>query len=95
MNVYMSGTLVRSIAHFVNVQGADADPTTTTAKYRAGVGSIQTPAPVHDGLGFFHVDIDTTGWAGPENLLYTCQWQGTGAVIAIGPDYFEVEPPAL
>ena len=91
----MSGSLVRSSAVFTNIAGTPTDPTTTTAKYRAGVGATQNPAPVHDGAGLFHVDIDTTGWAGPENLLYTCQWQGTGAVIAIGPDYFEVEPPAL
>jgi len=96
MNTYIAGSLVRTIANFINSAGAAANPTNVTLKYRAGAGSVTTiPGPDNDGTGTYHWDIDTTGWDGPNNLLYTCQWTGTGAVQAIGIDYFEVEPPAL
>lgn len=95
-NVYMSGTRVRSIAEFTDFDGQLADPDTREFKYRPGAGVIQTNAnPTRLSLGTFYVDVDTSGWDGPDNLLYTCQWKGTGLVQAIGPDYFEVEPPAL
>jgi hypothetical protein len=96
MNVYMSGTRVRSIASFVSADGVAADPTTTTFKYQAGTQAVTTiTTPIHDGTGAFHYDIDTTGWAGPDNVLYKCEWIGTGNVQAISTDYFQVEAPAL
>ena len=96
MNTYMSGARVRSLASFVNVSGVATDPTTVTFKYRAGAGSVQTiSSPSHDSTGAYHFDIDTSGWTGPDNTLYTCEWIGTGTVQAINTDYFEVEPPAL
>ncbi len=96
MNKYMSGTRVRSIATFTNFAGVAADPDTITFKFRAGAGATTTDAaPTRDATGVYHRDIDTTGWAGPDDLLYTCQWSGTGAVVAIEADYFEVEPTAL
>lgn len=90
-NVYFAGALVRSVATFLNAAGAPTNPTTTTFKYRAASGSIQTPGPVNDSPGIFHCDIDTTGWTGPGLELYTCEWIGTGAVQAPGIDYFNVE----
>lgn len=96
MNVYVSGTLVRSSAQFVNTIGAPTNPTTVTFKYRAGAGSVTTVnAPPNDGAGAYHFDIDTTGWTGPDILTYTLQWQGTGAVVAIDDDFFGVKPPSL
>ncbi len=99
MNVYLTGSLVRSTARFVDVNGNPKDPTTTTLKYRAASGSTVTiTSPVHDGgtdSGTFHFDIDTTGWNGPGNELYTCQWVGAGNVQAPGLDYFQVEPLPL
>ena len=96
MNIYISGTLVRSSAQFVNTSGAPANPTTTTFKYRPGAGSVTTvPSPTNDGAGAFHFDIDTTGWSGPDIQTYTCQWQGTGAVVAIEDDFFGVKAPSL
>lgn len=95
MNVYLTGSLVRTTATFTNIAGQLADPTTTTLKYRAASGATQTPTPVHDSTGIFHFDIDTTGWAGPGLELYTIQWVGTGAVQAPGIDYFQVEPLPL
>ena len=96
MNIYKSGTLVRTSAQFVNTSGAAANPTATTLKYRAGIGAVQTvSSPPNDGAGAFHFDIDTTGWAGPDIQTYVCQWQGTGAVVALDDDFFGVQAPAL
>ena len=95
-NIYISGSVVRSVATFRDINGVLTNPTATTFKYRSGVGSTQViNAPVNDEEGIFHYDMDTTGWAGPDLLLYTCQWSGTGTVQAIEPDYFNVEAPAL
>jgi hypothetical protein len=96
MNLYTSGSMVRSSAAFVNTAGVPTNPTTITFKYRAGAGSVNTiVGPTNDGPGAYHYDIDTTGWAGPDTQLVTCQWQGTGAVVAIDDDYFGVTAPAL
>jgi hypothetical protein len=95
MNVYTSGSLVRSSAFFVNAAGAPADPTTTVFKYRPGTGAVQTVSPTRDGAGAFHFDMDTTGWAGPDIQTWTCQWAGTGAVQAIGDDNFGVKASSL
>jgi len=100
MNVYMSGSLVESLAAFVNAAGSPADPTTITFKFRPGSGAITTivypdARIVRDGTGAYHSNVDTTGWAGPGNLLYTTEWIGTGNVQAPGADYWEVEPLAL
>lgn len=95
MNKYMSGTRVRSIAVFTDVNGAAKDPTAVEIKYRIGVAAPVVPAATKDGVGVYHYDIDTTGWAGPDVVLCACQWKGTGDVVAIDVDYFEIEPPAL
>jgi hypothetical protein len=95
MNIYTSGTLVTSSAQFVNTSGVPTNPTTATIKYRADAGTVQTPSPISDGNGAYHYNIDTTGWTGPDIQTYTVQWQGTGAVVAIGDDYFGVKAPAL
>ena len=98
--VYMSGSLVDTIAAFVNEAGAAADPTTITLKYRKAAGSTTTvtypSAPiVRDSQGGYHAALDTTGWAGPGLQRWTIQWQGTGAVIAIWSDLWDVDAPAL
>jgi hypothetical protein len=100
MPTYMSGTLVRTRAAFTDVTGAAADPTTCTLKYKQGAAAAVTvvypSAPiVRDGVGGYHADLDTSGWAGPGNRLDIQQWSGTGNVQAIGDDTWEVEPPAL
>src|SRR5258707_2398472 len=100
MNTYKSGTLARSSAAFVNTAGAAADHTTITLKYKLGNGAVQTvvypAAPtVRDSAGNYHADFDTTGWSGPGNRLDIQEWIGTGAVVAINDDAWQVEPPAL
>jgi hypothetical protein len=100
LNRYMSGALVRSSAAFTNLSGSPADPTTITLKYRAGAGAtitvVSPSAPiVRDSQGFYHADLDTTGFAGPGLQIWTTEWIGTGNVQAPGADYFEVEPLAL
>lgn len=96
MNIYASGTLVRSAAQFVNTDGIPTNPTTVTFKYRPGAGAVVTiPSPPSDGSGAYHYDMDTTGWTGPDVQLWTLQWQGTGTVVAVDDDYFGVKPSAL
>lgn len=100
MNVYMSGTMVRSAAAFADDTGAAADPSSVVLKYKKGAGSTTTvtypSSPiVKDATGGYHANFDTTGWAGPDSLRYVAQWQGTGTVQAIGSDEWDVTPPAL
>lgn len=96
----MSGSLVRTSATFASVTGDAADPTTVTLRYKTGAGATTTAAYpsapiVKDSTGVYHADLDTTGWAGPDALLYATEWTGTGNVQAIGSDYFQVVPAAL
>src|SRR6185437_525699 len=98
--VYMSGSLVTSTATFYNDEGAEADPTTVTLKYKQGSGATVTvtyPSPpiVRDAEGVYHAELDTTGWDGPDNLLWATQWSGTGNVQAIAVGYWQVSPLAL
>lgn len=96
MNVYPSGTLVRSTASFTNVSKQATDPDTVTVKYQLGAGSsVITGSSVRDATGTYHLDIDTTGWAGPGNQTVTVQWGGTGAAQVTGSGQFEVEPLPL
>jgi hypothetical protein len=96
----MSGSLVRTSAAFADINGNPADPTTVTLKYKPGAGSTTTvtypSSPVvKDSTGAYHADLDTTGWTGPDDLLYATEWTGTGNVQAIAADYWQVTPPAL
>lgn len=105
MNVWMSGTLVRSLATFSNLAGQPTDPTTLVFKYKQGNGSTQTvtcPNPlspvapvIRDSQGQYHADLDTTGWTGPNNRLDLQEWTGTGTVQGINTDAYQVEPPLL
>lgn len=100
VNTYMSGSLVRTTAAFTNAAGQAADPTTITLKYRSGAGSTTTvtypTAPIiKDSTGNYHADLDTTGWAGPDPLLWLTEWIGTGTVQAIASGAWLVTPPVL
>jgi hypothetical protein len=99
--VYKSGTLVISSALFQDDAGTATDPTAVVVKYKLGGAAAQTftygtdEEVVRDAAGEYHVNFDTTGWAGPDNRLDLTQWTGTGDVQAIGDDEWEVEPPLL
>jgi hypothetical protein len=95
MNRYMSGSLVTVSAVFVNKAGVPTNPTTTTFKYRKDDGSTTTVTPTNDSPGNFHFDLDTTGWTGPGDQIWTYQFQGIGNVVAIGSNIFGVYPPSL
>lgn len=100
MNTYISGSLVRSSAAFLDASGAATDPTAIVMKWRTGAGSTTTvtypTAPIiKDSAGNYHADFDTTGWTGPNPLEYFVQWTGTGTVQAIDADVWEVTPPQL
>jgi hypothetical protein len=90
MPSYLSGTIVRSIANFADVNGALADPTTVTLKYQIQGGSVQSVSPLHDSIGVFHFDFDTTGFTGSGAQLYTLLWKGAGAIQIPGVDTFTV-----
>jgi hypothetical protein len=100
VNVYISGSLVRTTATFVNISGANTDPTTITLKIKQDAGSVTTltyaGAQVSkSSTGVYYYDIDTTGWTGSNNSLYTLEWVGTGSCQAINVDAFEVQKAAL
>lgn len=100
MNTYMSGALVRETATFTDLTGDAADPTTVTLMYKTGSAATVTLTYADAQItrlaaGVYYVDFDTSGWAGPDNVLWVFQWTGTGAVQAITTDSFDVTPPAL
>jgi hypothetical protein len=100
MNIYISGTLVTTQANFLNSVGAAADPDTITLKYKKDAGTVTTvtypTAPVVKiSTGIYSANLDTSGWTGPNNQLWTTEWIGTGAVQTIGDDDFEVEAPSI
>lgn len=92
----MSGSMVRTIATFTSLSGGAANPDTVTLKYRVGLGTAVTVSDLSsDSTGVYHYDLDTTGFAGPDDQLWVTEWIGTGAVIAIGTDSFQVVPPVI
>ena len=96
----MSGSLVETVATFVNAVGGATDPTTITLKYRLGSGATTTvvypTTPIiRVSAGLYSANLDSTGWAGPGNQLWTVEWIGTGTVQAINADFWQIEPPAL
>jgi hypothetical protein len=100
MNVYISGSLVRTTATFVNISGANTDPSTVTLKIKQDAGTTNSyaygsSAVTKDTTGIYHYDIDTTGWTGNNDTLYTLEWIGTGTVQAISTDAFEVSKAPL
>lgn len=100
MTTYMSGSLVRVSSTFTNISGVATDPTTVTLKYKKGSGSVTTLTYAGAGItksatGVYYVDLDTTGWAGPDTQLWILEWIGTGTVVAIASDSFKVIPPAI
>lgn len=100
LNIYMSGALVGSTATFVNASGAPTDPSTIVFKWKAGAGTVTTitypdARITRVAQGVYTSNVDTTGWTGPGNILYTTEWIGTGNVQAPGADYWEVEPLAI
>jgi len=101
MNVYPSGTLVRTRAQsFTTIDGIVSDPSTITLKYKRGAQATVTivypdARIVRDSQGNYHADLDTTGFAGPDLELWQIQWTGTGTVAVIGNDRWQVEATTL
>lgn len=97
---YISGSLVRATGTFTDINGAPADPTTISLKYKSGSGSTTTLTYAGSQLtklstGVYYADLDTSGWAGPNNQLWTLEWIGTGTCQAISGDSFTVSAPVL
>lgn len=97
---YMSGSLITSTATYFDENGDAADPTVVTLKYKTGSGATITAVypslPVtRVSTGVYQAELDTTGFTGPAQQLWTVQWAGTGNVQAIAVSHFQVTPPAL
>jgi hypothetical protein len=96
IDVYDKGDLVRVSAAFTNAAGTATDPTGVTLKvinpagtqttYTYGVGSDV----VKSGTGGYYADI-TADTAGDWHY----QWAGSGAVVAVQPGQFAVQPTAF
>lgn len=110
MNSYLDGSLVTvatytgSVANpvggFRDANGNLADPTTVTLKY-AKAGSPETvvvypAAPIiKDAVGLYRANIDSTGSAPVNPIIWSYEWIGTGTVQAPAQNQFEVRPPYL
>lgn len=110
MNSYLDGTLVTVATYsgsvgsplggFRDRSGNLADPTTVTLKYaKAGTPETVVTYPnapiVKDSAGLYRADIDTTGSAPVNPIIWSYEWIGTGAVQAPAQNQFEVRPPYL
>lgn len=100
MSNWISGSLVRTIATFKDVNGNAADPTNITLKYTKDNGAptvVNYPNPpmVRDNVGVYHVDLDTSGWTSPVNQAWVLEWIGAGAVQAINQDYWFITAPVI
>ena len=75
-----AGTLLRFTIAFTDVDGNSGDPTTITFAYQVNGGGATVlaygaSAIVRDGLGAYHVDVDTTNQPG----YWEWEWKGAGA----------------
>ena len=81
-----SGPVSSPVGGFLNASGVLTDPATVTITIRDATGAITNPAPVKDGVGLYHYDIDTTGKPG----IWTYEWKGSGGIQAIAANQFTV-----
>ena len=104
MNSYISGSLVRETGSFADITGAPADPDTVTLKYRTSspgaLSAITALTYAGGGLtrsatGVYYHDFDTTGYTGSAPQTWQMEWGGTGTVVAIADDSFQVTAPQL
>lgn len=97
MNEYWAGASVREFIPIIDETQSPpvpADPTTITVKFSSGdkaiTGTYNWPGGggqiIHDSLGNFHVDIDTTG---STTGVWTVEVVSTG-VQTSGVDQFQV-----
>lgn len=98
----IQGTIVRfyTSSPFATLDGTPVDPTTVVFGFQVASGSVQqvtygTPASfgtiVRDGIGLFHIDIDTTNLPG----IWTYVWACTGIVQTRAEDQIEIVEPTL
>ena len=85
--VYDVGTLVK-ISVTVTVSGTLTDATTMVASVRDPNGAVTTPAVVHDSVGLYHANVDTTGGAAGQ---WWYAFRGTGTAQGAEEDFFTVE----
>ena len=80
------GDLHRVSATFRNAAGVPTNPTSVTFRLRTPAGVVTTPAPVSDGSGVYHYDVNVT-----QVGRYEYAFSGTGSVVAAEPGDFYVQ----
>lgn len=89
-NTYLQGSQV-NVAGVFKINGTLNDPTTVTVKYRDPDGNTTTnSSPNNPSTGNYNIDIIV-------NIpgQWTYQFNGVGAVIANGENFFIVDPKVL
>lgn len=100
---FVAGTTVRFTATYSDgITDIFTDPVSVSAGYFIeGESVVQTVFGdgliIKDGVGIYHWDIDTTGFAGPRvSVLMTMQWAGEGTIDIVGdPQVISIIGPAF
>lgn len=89
-NTYLIGNAVRLSAIFRDFSGNPADPTTVTLSVKKLGGSVETPTPVNDAIGYYHYDYEpaTAG-------TYSYRFAGEGDVVSATEGSFTVTPSTV
>ncbi len=92
---FTAGEILHWYTTFLSEPGASpADPPEVIFAYQVDAGAWieleygEDISVVRDGLGQYHVDIDSTGWASPgETVRVVPEWASRGAPQAIDPPW--------
>lgn len=103
LNAYVVGQPVRLAGHFVDVDGADINPTVVIVKYRPPGATTVTKTygtdvqVVKDSTGHYHIDVDTSPVVDvtPGHGIWRYRWYSTGTGQAAGEMQFTVIASAL
>lgn len=72
------------------VSNQPADPTTVVLEMKDPDGNVTMPSVGHSGVGLFKAVV-TPSMAG----IWTSRWSGTGAVVAVTEQKFEIRPSSF
>jgi hypothetical protein len=82
VSVFWEGDVLESTLAVFDLNGSPADPLTVLFIYQIETATPITSPGVHDSLGNFHYDIDTTNKPG----RYYWRWETTGNPQIATPD---------
>lgn len=86
----LGGQLIFATTFIDPTTGDPTDPTAVTLELLDPAGTVHTVATSHPGVGLFKA-LYTPTISG----VWTCRWEGTGAVVAASEYRFEVRPSAF